>query len=107
MPFISIETNTPTTISGLMLHNTKKWNSVGDQCQFNLRITFHIYAGQSVMHEEERCVIIGAQSYQGPLIPFVLRQPFQMMPGRVYEFHVLYTLLEDDEGLFTLCYIVV
>lgn len=50
------------------------------------------------MHKEERSAIIGGPSSAGSLIPFVLRQPFQMNPGRVYEFHVLYTLLEDYEG---------
>lgn len=54
------------------------------------------------MHEEERSVIVGGPSTAGSLVPFVLKQPFQMHPGRVYEFHVLYTLLEDDEGKFCL-----
>jgi len=96
----SIQTNSQAIISGLMLHNVKKWDSVGNQCRFNLLITFHIYIGQSVLHKEERSVVIGGPSSTGPLIPFVLREPFKMHPGRVYEFHVLYTLLEDDEGLF-------
>lgn len=103
MPFISIETNSSTIISSLMLYNARKWSSVGNQCQFNLLITFYIYIGQSVMHKEERSVIIGGPPYAGPLITFVLRHPFQMAPGQVYEFHVLYTLLDDDEGLFSLC----
>lgn len=53
------------------------------------------------MHKEERSMVIG-RAFTGTLISFALREPFQMNPGRVYEFHVLYTLLVDDEGLFNL-----
>lgn len=51
------------------------------------------------MHKEEKSMVIGGPSFGGSLIPFVLKQPFQMAPERVYEFHVLYTLLEDSAGL--------
>lgn len=99
----SIETNSLTTISGLTLYSVSKWDSDGNRCRYNLKITFYIYIGQTVMHKEERSVMIGGPSYAGSLIPFVLRHPFQMQPGCVYEFHVLYTLLEDDPGLFSFC----
>lgn len=100
---LSIETNAPAIISGLMLHNVRKLSSVGIRRRFNLSITFYIYVGQSIMYKEEQSRIIGGSpSLAGASIPFVLKQPYQLNPGRIYEFHASYALLEDDEGLFLL-----
>ncbi|KAG4079583.1 hypothetical protein HA402_014372 [Bradysia odoriphaga] len=95
----SIETNAPTTVYALTLHNARKWNYLNIQCPYNLKITFQIYVGQSVMHKEERSLMIGGPSTSTVMTRFVLREPFQMNPGLTYEFHVLYTLLEDDPGM--------
>lgn len=51
------------------------------------------------MFTEEQYVVIGvAPTTSGNLIRLVLNEPFQMNAGLVYEFHVLYELLEDGPG---------
>ncbi|XP_037044273.1 uncharacterized protein LOC119080158 [Bradysia coprophila] len=95
----SIAMSSPTTVIALTLHNARKWGRFSVQCRYNLKITFHVYIGQSVMFTEEHLLVVGGPGARGSLIRFVLEKPFQMNPGRIYEFHILYELLEDDPDM--------